>query len=165
MWFPAGWRFANSIMRSNARTLRFERRPAPVLSEHRPLYKIGQLLLILYVASRGKKSSLPRIHLFNWALKRKERQEILLEAGKKGVLKVPAWGFDPAIAIAINFAQEEGLIQTTSTGYAITSAGMDWIKNVCNYPDCFASERQFLGLLGSSITEDMVTQVAKGWEE
>lgn len=152
-------------MRSGARTLRFERRPAPVLPEHRPLYKIGQLLLILYLASRGRKSSLPRIHLFNWALKRKEREEILLEAGKKNTLRVPAWGFDPAIAIAINFALEEGLIQTTSTGYAITSAGTDWIKSVCKDPDCFASERRFLEQVSSSITEAMVTQVAKGWEE
>lgn len=165
MSFPAGWQFASSTMRNSKRTLRFERQPAPVLPEHRPLYKIGQLLLVLHLASRGKKSSLPRIHLFNWALKRQERKALLLDAGKKGVLRVAAWGFDPAIAIAIEFALAECLITTNSTGYALTAEGINWVKNICKDPECFPSERQFLEQLGTTITETMVTQVAKGWEE
>lgn len=152
-------------MRNSKRILRFERQPAPVLPEHRPLYKIGQLLLVLHLASRGKKSSLPRIHLFNWALKRQERKAILLDAGKKGFLKVSAWGFDPAIAIAIEFALAECLITTNSTGYVLTADGISWVKTICKDPECFSSERHFLEQLGTSITETMVNQVAKGWEE
>ena len=152
-------------MRSGATTLRFERRPAPVLPEHRPLYKIGQLLLILQLGSRGRKSSLPRIQLFNWALKRKEREAILLDAGQKGYLKVSAWGFDPAVAIAISYALAEELMQTTSTGYSISSAGINFVAAFCKDPDCFSSERLFLEKVGKSITETMVTQVSRGWEE
>src|SRR3546814_3539930 len=55
--------------------LRFERRPSPVLAEHRPMYKIGQVLLILFLASRGGRSSLPRLQLFNWAMKSARSEE------------------------------------------------------------------------------------------
>lgn len=62
--------------------LRFVRRPSPVLVEHRPLYKITQLLLVLQMSSRGGKSTLPRLHLFNWALKSTDRIQKLVDAAK-----------------------------------------------------------------------------------
>ena len=37
--------------------LKFHRKDMPIMVEHRPIYKITQILLILYLASRGKKSS------------------------------------------------------------------------------------------------------------
>ena len=102
------------------RRLRFVRRPSPVLVEHRPLYKITQLLLVLHMSSRGGKSTLPRLHLFNWALKSTDRIQKLLDAAKAKVLHMTAWGFDPALAIAIRFAVAESLVEATSTGYQLT---------------------------------------------
>ncbi len=144
--------------------LRFVRRPSPVLVEHRPLYKITQLLLVLQVSSRGGKSTLPRLHLFNWALKNTDRIQKLVDAAEAKVLNITAWGFDPALAIAIRFAVAEKLVETTSTGYLITEKGRTFISEVLKDTDAFAAERKLLAKIGKDITEGMVEKVAKGWE-
>jgi len=144
--------------------LRFERRPSPVLVEHRPVYKISQLLLVLHISSRGGKSTLPRLHLFNWAMKRTDRIRKLVDAARAKVLQITAWGFDPALAIAIRFAVAEDLVQSTSTGYQLSEKGRNFIVEVLKDPDVFASERTLLTEIGKDITEAMVDKVAKGWE-
>src|SRR6185437_1679400 len=103
--------------------LRFNRRPSPVLPDHRPLYKIGQLLLILRIASRGGKSSSARLQLFNWALKNKDRSAQLAKASAARALAIVAWGFDPALAIALRFAEAEGLVKAHPRGYELTERG------------------------------------------
>lgn len=144
--------------------LRFVRRSSPVLVEHRPLYKISQLLLVLYISSRGGKSTLPRLHLFNWALKRMDRIQKLVDAAKGSVLQMAAWGFDPALAIAIRVAVAEDLVQPTSTGYQLSEKGRNFIVEVLKDPDAFPGERVLLTEIGKEITEAMVDKVAKGWE-
>src|SRR5687768_14129599 len=100
--------------------LLFQPRPAPVLPEHRPLYKIAQVLLVLHLASRAGKSSLTRLHLFNWAMKSADRGGRLSHAARTKELSVTAWGFDPALAIALRYASAEGLIVTSASGYELT---------------------------------------------
>lgn len=144
--------------------LLFQLRPAPVLAEHRPLYKISQLLLVLRMASRSGKSSLPRLHLFNWAFKRPERSARLIEAAKSEELRVTAWGFDPALAIALKYAIAEGLVRIVSTGYQLTDHGIVFADAVVKDGDIFGTEKNILVAVGKNITEKMVEAVAKGWE-
>lgn len=146
------------------RRLRFVRRPSPVLVEHRPLYKITQLLLVLQMSSRGGRSTLPRLHLFNWALKSADRIQKLVDAAKAKALNITAWGFDPALAIAIRFAVAENLVEPSSTGYQLTEKGRGFITEVLNDANAFAPERKLLMQVGKEITEGMVEKVAKGWE-
>lgn len=146
------------------RRLRFVRRPSPVLVEHRPLYKITQLLLVLHMSSRGGKSTLPRLHLFNWALKSTDRIQKLAAAAKAKVLHITAWGFDPALAIAIRFAVAESLVTPTSTGYQLSSKGKAFVVEVLKDAGSFSAERKLLEQIGKEITESMVEKVAKGWE-
>jgi hypothetical protein len=147
-----------------ARRLKFERKPSPVLAEHRPLYKISQVLLILRFASRGGKSSLARLHLFNWAMKRPDRLQRLVEAAESKALRVTAWGFDPALAIALRYSIAEGLVRTVSTGYQITDTGEVLADAVLKSADIFVSEKPLLKAIGKDITEGMIEDVAKGWE-
>ena len=144
--------------------LRFERRPSPVLAEHRPMYKIGQVLLILSLASRGGKSSLPRLQLFNWAMKSVKRQQQLVLAIGEKVLQVPAWGFDPALAIAVRLAIAEGLVNENSTGYEISVDGEFFVKEILKNTDLFGRERSFLSAVGKGLTEGMIEATASGWE-
>jgi hypothetical protein len=143
--------------------LKFTRRPAPVLPEHRPIYKIAQILLILHY-SRAGKSSLLRLHLLNWVLKSFQRIELLRNMIHAGSLSLLTWGFDPALAIALRFAQAEGLLTQVSNGYALTEKGSDFIKNALKNPSIFATERAALAEVGRGITEGMVEQVAKDWK-
>lgn len=144
--------------------LRFERRPSPILAEHRPMYKIGQVLLILSLASRGGKSSLPRLQLFNWAMKSAKRQQQLILAVGEKVLQVQAWGFDPALAIAVRLAIAEGLVDENSTGYEISAPGEFFVNEILKDNDLFGRERSFLSTVGKGLTEGMVEATASGWE-
>jgi hypothetical protein len=148
----------------NRNRLRFERRPSPVLADHRPMYKIGLVLLILSFASRGGKSSLPRLQLFNWAMKSaKKQQQLVLAVGEK-FLQVPAWGFDPSLAIAVRIAIAEGLVAENSTGYEISTDGELFVKEMMKDPDLFGPERLFLTAVGKGLTEGIVEATANGWE-
>lgn len=144
--------------------LLFQRKPSPVLAEHRPLYKIAQILLILHLASRAGRSRLLRLHLFNWALKSQARQQILCNASTSKELKVSAWGFDPALAIAVRYAIAEGLVREAPPGYEITEAGVSLAKEILKDPELFPTEVAFFGQVGKGITEAMVDAVASGWE-
>lgn len=145
-------------------SLKFTRRPAPVFPEHRPLYKIGQLLLMLYLACNGGKSSLAKLHLFNWALKDERRWPPLIAAVESRVLKVTAWGFDPALAIALRFAVAERLVEETKTGYKLKNEGRMFLLELLEDEELFADEKRLLQNIGKKITEEMVDVVAKGWE-
>lgn len=80
-----------------------------------------------------------------------------------GSLSLPTWGFDPALAIGLRFAQAEQLLTQVSNGYALTEKGRDFIKNALKDPSIFAAERTALAEIGRGITEGMVEQVAKDW--
>ncbi len=144
--------------------LKFRRQPSPVLAEHRPIYKICQLLLVLHISSRASRSRLPRLHLFNWALRSPERIEQLTRAAAEKVLRVRAWGFDPALAIAVRFAIAEGLVHEASNAYELTDSGMSLVKDILKNRDLFLSDKNALNAIGKGITEGMVDNVAKGWE-
>jgi hypothetical protein len=143
--------------------LKFNLRPSPVLPEHRPLYKITQILHILDV-SRGGKSSLLRLHLFNWALKSPARLALLDHAITTGMLAFPTWGFDPAMVIALRFAVAEGLVQSVTNGYQLEDKGRRFLKEAFKDPEIFTAERKALRNVGKGITEKMVDAAAKNWE-
>lgn len=164
-WLPVGLPFALSTMTETLTHLRFERRPAPVLPEHRPLYKIAQVVLVLHLGCRAGKSSLTKLHLFNWALKSDERRQRLSQAARTKSLNVTAWGFDPALAIALRYACAEELIATTSSGYELTGRGQAFAEAVMQDADVMVEEKALLDDVGKNVTEGMVDVVAKGWEK
>lgn len=151
--------FDNSAMK-----IKFIRRPAPVFVEHRPIYKIGQIILILYLSSRAYKSSLTRLHLFNWVLKEQRRKENLINSLKGGNLKISAWGFDPALTIAIRFAIAEKLLFEESTGYKLSEKGIQFSKEIMSDSSLFTQEKEFLVSIKKGLTEAMVESVAKSWK-
>jgi hypothetical protein len=127
------------------------------------MYKISQILLILEISSRGGKSTLPRLQLFNWALKSRDRHERLATAAKTQSLNLQAWGFDPALAIALRFAVAEILINSVPTGYQISDRGRLFVGDIEKDPDLLLQEKEILRRIGKGVTEGMVDTVTKGW--
>ena len=144
--------------------INFNLRPSPVLAEHRRLFKISQILLILELSSRGGKSSLPRLQLFNWALKSKIRKDCLVKSAINGVLDVQAWGFDPAVAIALRFAIAESLVGNISTGYQISDIGKVFVREVMEHQNLLSDEKELLKQVGKNITEAMVDLISREWK-
>ncbi|HCP53417.1 MAG: hypothetical protein CMK72_01825 [Pseudomonadaceae bacterium] len=145
-------------------TLKFNSRPAPVLAEHRPLYKIAQCLLIIKICGRSQKCSLLKLHLINWAFKKDSRIADLQAAIQNKQLSIPVWGFDPALAVALQIAAEENLLKPVDTGIKIMPAGEEFLLKINSDPEFLSKEKKQLELLGKKLTEKMVAKTARDWE-
>ncbi|PRI21068.1 hypothetical protein [Pectobacterium versatile] len=142
----------------------FKRKPMPIYAGFRPLFKIGQILLVLDLASRGKCSSLIRLHLFAWVLKDEQRKEMLLNAVEKKIEIPSVWGIDPSVNFALQFAIAEGLIIKSGTSFKLAPKGMCFINNSNSY-DLFYDETIFLKKIGLKITEKMIDAATNLWKE
>jgi hypothetical protein len=142
--------------------LTFNRKPMPILAEHRPLYKITQLLMVLGLASRGKKSSLIRLHLFSWVLKDPKRKAVLLESVNRSKILFGVWGIDPAVNYSLQYALAEGMVERSGVSYKLTVKGAGFVSKVSENK-IFEVESDYLKLLGISVTESMVQSIVEGW--
>lgn len=143
--------------------LTFHRKPMPLMAEHRPIYKITQLLLVLYLSSRGKKSSLIRLHLFSWVLKNEIRKKMLLESANQNQILFGVWGVDPAVNISLQYAEAEGLISKSGLSYKLTQDGAKYVSKI-DSEMVFKDDYFFLQSIGSKITEGMVENIIREWE-
>ncbi|MBN0988826.1 hypothetical protein [Amphritea pacifica] len=143
--------------------LTFHRKPMPLMAEHRPIYKITQLLLVLYLSSRGKKSSLIRLHLFSWVLKDEIRKKMLLESANQNQILFGVWGVDPAVNISLQYAEAEGLISKSGLSYKLTQDGAKYVSEI-DSEMAFKDDYFFLQSIGSKITEGMVENIIREWE-
>ncbi|MEZ2774585.1 hypothetical protein ACBP83_12250 [Acinetobacter pseudolwoffii] len=148
----------------NDKKMKFIQRPAPVFVEHRPIYKIGQILLILYLSSRGFKSSLTRLQLFNWLIKERVRKDKVILSIKNNKLDVYAWGFDPALTIALRYAIAEKLIDEDVDSFKLTNKGVEYCMRILEDETLFEEEKNFLQVVKKSITEKIVDSATKGWK-
>ena len=142
--------------------LAFNLRPSVVLPDHRPLYKITQLLLVLMLASHGKKSSVVRLQLFNWILKDDSRRAKLTQASVTKTLQFPAWGLDPTLDTALAFAKADGLVENTSTGVKLTAHGQGFCTRALK-AGLFEEDEAYLKKIGLAITEKMVGAIVERW--
>ena len=142
--------------------LTFNRKPMPIFAEYRPLYKVVQLLMILSLTSRGGRSSIIRLQLFNWTLKSDQRRQRLLEVSKTGTLEIEVWGLDPALNAAIQFAIGEGLVKQNGAVISIENKGKEFLNGVLD-DDLIIGDKEFLNTLGKNVTEGMVSKISESW--
>jgi hypothetical protein len=142
----------------------FKRRPSPVLADHRPLYKMGEVALILYLVSRAKRSSLPRLHLFNWALKMPGRVEALSQAARRKKLSMATWGFDPALAVALRYLCAENLVLEDDGKFTLLPAGEAFAVGIVSDSTAMLAVKGDLEIIGKGVTEEMVKAVAREWK-
>ena len=143
--------------------LHFDRKVMPVIPEHRPMYKICQILLVLKLCSIGRKSTLIRLHLFNWALKDEIRIRILISSAETKELSFGVWGIDPTLNMALNYATAEGLIKKVNTGYELVEKGSEFLSKF-KIIELFEDESKTLKKIGKKITEKMIKDVAQRWK-
>ncbi|GFM52897.1 hypothetical protein PSCICE_41640 [Pseudomonas cichorii] len=105
-----------------------------------------------------------KLHLINWALKKDSRIADLQAAIQNKHLSIPVWGFDPALAVALQIAAEENLLRPEETGIIILPAGEELLLKINSDPEFLAKEKKQLDLLGKKLTETMVAKTARDWE-
>ena len=150
-----------SITVASDQSLRFKRRPMAIAAELRPDWKIGTMLLILHISSRGGKSSLRRLHILNWALRSsKNRTEFEQVREHHQPLFSFRFRFEPALGRAINLAVGEEYVEWVGGNrLQITSKGQRWVKDILKDKSVMQQEREFLERIGKDITEGIATEM------
>ena len=143
----------------------FSRKKSAVIPELRPMYKIGKILLILKVCCISGRSSLLKLHLFNWAMLDSQRMQALLLSAERKEMLIGVWGIDPSLNMALNFATAEGLLARTSNGsFQLTPKADNFIEK-SELLKLFDTDTTELKIIAKRITETMVTNAAKRWAD
>lgn len=143
----------------------FRRRDSPLSADYRPMYKIGLLLLILKLATRGNKSSLNKLHFIMWALKSEKNMAFVrLVLASHDMNKMMAWGVEPALNKALNIAHAENLITLTKDKYSLTEKGAQLCKIIIADNSLFNKEKAFLSYLGKQkVTEEYINTITENF--
>ncbi|EPO0813378.1 TPA: hypothetical protein ACKRY9_000858 [Proteus mirabilis] len=144
--------------------IKFKRKPMPIYASLRPLFKICQILLILDLASRGKCSSLIRLHLFVWVLKDEERKKMLLRSLEEKNNIPSVWGVEPSVNFSLQFALAEGLIFKAGTSFKLSPKGSEFIKTSRSC-ELLSNDSNFLKKIGLRVTEKMIEATTNLWKE
>lgn len=150
-----------SLTVARDQAFRFTRRPMAIAAELRPDWKIGTLLLILHLSSRGGKSSLRRLHILNWALRSsKNRAEFEQVRDHEQPLFSFQFRFEPALGRAVNLAVGEKYVEWVGGNrLQITAKGQRWVKDILKDESVMQEEREFLERIGKDITEGIATEM------
>ncbi|ORM69177.1 hypothetical protein HA48_19530 [Pantoea wallisii] len=143
--------------------IKFSPKRTPVIPEHRVLYKISQLVIILKETCRGSKASISKINLINWALKEESRIDSLLVSKVTKVLKINSWSYDPALVRAIDLAYSDRLITFKNGAFALTKLGLIFADKIISEGEFMKNDLILLKKIGKSITESMIKDVERNW--
>jgi hypothetical protein len=132
-----------------------------IAAELRPDWKMGALLLILHLSSRGGRSSLRRLHILNWALRSsKNRAEFEQVREHQQPLFSFQFRFEPALGRAVNLAVGENYVEWVGGNrLQITPKGQRWVKDIIKDETVMQEEREFLARIGKDITEGIATEM------
>lgn len=145
--------------------LDFQRKRSEVLPDLRPMYKISNILLVLKICCLGEKSSLLKLHLFNWALLDEDRLKALKISAEKKDLLTGVWGIDPSFNMALGYAVGEGLVAKINKNgsYKLTDKGNKFI-DVGQLFSLFEERVADLKIISKKITEKMVSDTSNRWK-
>ena len=151
----------DAIMRLLAsRPFEFVERPRPIDAEERVLWRLPQLLLILYY-SRGKRSTLNRLELLMWAIRSQKAITVLMGAlagtrNPRAVLVRQDKSVEHLIALALG----EGLLHRNSTlRFQLSTSGIRMVEEILAVLDVFVAEREVVQQLARRVTEGWASSV------
>lgn len=140
--------------------IRFSRKRIPISPELRPMYRISQIILVLYLSSTKQTASLLKLQLFNWGLLNEERYKRLLNL--KESVSFPIIRFDPFLNRALNYAVAmEVLTFNEKTGkFTLTEKGEVIAQRIIK-DNIFEEEIKFLKQIKKSLSDAFILQLFK----
>jgi hypothetical protein len=142
---------------------RFSERPAPVLPRHRMAWGISLVVLILQLCSRGRKASLQKLHVLNWAVRNEQNRrtfrKFLDNTADPGAVLVR---YEPSLNRAVDFAAGEKLVEILDSGnIQLTPQGAAFAGELLTQEDVLKVEISFFRELHLQVTEAMVTNLTR----
>ncbi|MBD2234402.1 hypothetical protein [Phormidium tenue] len=141
----------------------FQKRPSPLYYPYRTVWGISILVLILHVCSRGKRSSITRLHILNWATRNSENQTKIVELLEGRLSRTSLIvSHDPGFDRAIEYSIAEGLaVVEGKARIKLVAKGIQMAKEIMSIEDCLLEEKVFLQKKGSSLTEGLSASLLK----
>jgi hypothetical protein len=136
----------------------FCRKPIPLEPQFRVIWGLSILVLILHICSRGKKSSISRLHFLSWAVRSAENRENLVELLENRHSPLAALvQYDPSFDRAIEYALAEKLVETDNGKIIrLISNGKALAKQIIETENCLEEEKDFLKQKGVLVKEKQV---------
>nr|WP_321226250.1 hypothetical protein [uncultured Psychroserpens sp.] len=143
----------------------FKRRPIAQTVDYRPIWKIGQLLLIIRDGSSTAGSSLLKLHLFSWVFQSYKNKEKLI----KWIIsdfesEMSIWTLSPHVNRAIAFAIGENLLKETKGKYTLTSKGNEYLTKIDSIAEAYSNEKKVLNRYGKIVSDSKIDKLAKDWK-
>lgn len=143
----------------------FTERKTPLYPNYRPMYKVAQILLILYYNGYAGKASLLKLHLFSWAMKSYENMNSLKEFVTSNYeRKLHFFGIESTLNRALNLAYAEKLIDFNNGSYKLLEKGKLFAEQLINDETLFVNEKQVLKLVGKKIPERIINNLINHWK-
>lgn len=148
----------------NVEGISFTNRPIAVPYNYRIIYRISQIILIIYYCCNRKACSLEKIHITSSALSTKDEMEKLLQFIDKEKESYILVRFNPAINRAIDFALAEDILIRQKNGlFKLSTKGKRYMDNIVKDRDLFIFEKLNLSNIGTKLTEDKISQLISLW--
>lgn len=136
----------------------FTEREMPMYINYRPMYKVSQILLILYFNGYAGRASLLKLHLFSWALKSYENLNTLKDFVTSNYQnKLQFFGIESTLNRALNLAYAEKLIDFDKGNYKLLEKGKKFAEKINEDETLFVNEKQVLKLIGKKYPKKSLT--------
>jgi len=143
----------------------FTEREMPLYVNYRPMYKVSQILLILYYNGYAGKASLLKLHLFSWALKSYKNLNILKDFVTSNYQnKLQFFGIESTLNRALNLAYAEKLVDFDKGNYKLLDKGKKFAEKINHDESLFVDEKQVLKLIGKRIPEKIINGLINQWK-
>ena len=138
----------------------FHERPTPVPGDMRVSWRTAVIILVLDHC-RGQRSSLPQLHVLNWAVRSASTRELFLRvlsdqrSPDDAVVRV-----DPTLNQTIDIARAEGLVEwTASERIHLTDRGKALAQTIWSTADALTEVKSFLTRLPGKITQTQIDRL------
>lgn len=140
-------------------TISFVQRPSPVPHTWRPMWRVGLLVLVMYLVEKGKGTSFLKLAIINWGLRSPEATLRWLN-NSSGPSEAPI-RYEPNFMRALDVGVGEGLLTKDKNGKLhLTQAGLELAVTI-SQSDVYRRERAILEQLGN-VSENRVRQAVRG---
>ncbi|PZV10280.1 MAG: hypothetical protein DCF32_00230 [Leptolyngbya sp.] len=144
----------------------FRGQPTPLQPQLRIIWGLSILVLILSICSRSNRSSIPRLHVLNWALRSSQNRERLISllednSSPLGILVRYEPGFNRAIEYAIAESIVEPMGSSQNLRIQLLEKGKQFAQEISDLSDCLEEEKIFLRERGAAVNETFVKNLLR----
>lgn len=146
------------------KSVKVERKPIAVPYNYRIMYKISQLLLIIYSCCSSRKGcSLEKLHMISTAITSKKDYERLTSFinGRQNIIIIR---FDPAVNRAVTLALAEELLHRQVNGlFKLSKKGKKFVEELDKDKTLMVREKELMHQISTNLTEDKIIGLMADW--